>query len=91
MRFTWNPAKAASNLVKHGVAFEEAVTVFDDPLFIMLLDDEHSLDEERYITIGMSDHGRPLIVAHTDPEGLIRVISARKAVPREQRFYEDGL
>jgi len=90
MRFTWNPAKAASNLVKHDVGFEEAATVFDDPLFITVLDDEHSLDEERYITIGISVQSQLLIVAHTDREGLIRMISARKAAPREQRYYEDG-
>ena len=90
MRFTWDPAKAASNLVKHGVGFEEAATVFDDPLLITVLDDEHSEDEERYITIGISDQSQLLIVAHTDREGLIRIISARKAALREQRYYEDG-
>ncbi len=85
----WDPDKAASNMQKHSVSFDEAKTVFDDPLFITVVDLEHSQDEERYITIGMSDRGQLLLVAHADRGGLIRVISARKATKREERFYAD--
>jgi hypothetical protein len=90
-RFEWNPNKAAGNLAKHGVSFEEAVTVFDDPLFMTVVDDEHSSDEERYITIGASRQNRLLLVAHTDQDGLIRIISARRATLRERTFYAEGI
>jgi uncharacterized DUF497 family protein len=86
-RFEWDKIKAAKNLRKHQVSFEEAQSVFDDPMFITVVDEEHSDDEERYITIGVSRHGRLLVVAHTDRAGQIRVISARKATKREARFY----
>lgn len=86
--FEWNPTKAAGNLAKHGVAFEEAKTVFDDPMFITFVDDEHSVDEERYITVGISGRGRLLVVAHTDREEGIRIISARKATKKEVSYYE---
>jgi uncharacterized DUF497 family protein len=72
---------------KHQVGFEEAKTIFDDPMFISFIDDEHSLDEERYITIGFSDLGRLLMVAHTERESQIRIISARKATRREEQYY----
>jgi len=85
----WDPIKARTNLKKHGVSFEEAGTVFDDPLFITFLDVEHSLDEERYITLGLSTETRLLLIAHTDREGVIRIISARKATKNEQRFYKE--
>lgn len=85
----WDPLKAETNLKKHQISFEEACTVFDDPLFITFLDVEHSLDEERYITLGLSQRNRLLLIAHTDREGTIRIISARKATKNEQRFYED--
>jgi uncharacterized DUF497 family protein len=89
-RFEWDPIKASFNLTKHGVSFEEASTVFDDPLFIMFLDTEHSIDEERYITLGLSRRNRLLLVAHTDREEAIRIISARKATRNERRFYEQA-
>ncbi|WPD22233.1 MAG: BrnT family toxin [Candidatus Electrothrix scaldis] len=89
-RFEWNPDKADRNLDKHGISFEEAGTVFDDPLFITVLDEEHSVDEERYITLGLSGTGRLLLIAHTDRQGTIRIISARKATKRERRFYEES-
>ena len=89
-RFEWNPDKADRNLCKHGISFEEAGTVFDDPLFITVLDEEHSVDEERYITLGLSVTGRLLLIAHTDRQGTIRIISARKATKRERRFYEES-
>ncbi len=90
MTAEWDPVKARTNLKKHGVSFEEASTVFDDPLFITFLDVEHSLDEERYITLGLSQRKRLLLVAHAEREGAIRIISARKATKNERRFYEEA-
>lgn len=87
LQFTWDERKAARNMEKHQVDFEEAKTIFDDPTFISFIDDEHSLDEERYITIGFSNLGRLLMVAHTEREGQIRIISARKAIKREEQYY----
>lgn len=86
-QFEWDRNKAARNLDKHQVSFDEAATVFDDPLFITVVDDEHSLDEERYITLGLSNRGRLVMVAHTDRQGWIRLISARKATRNEEQFY----
>ena len=86
--FEWDPAKAAGNLVKHAVSFEEAKTVFNDPMFITFVDDEHSHDEERYITLGISGRGRLLVVAHTERRERIRIISARKATRKEAGYYE---
>ncbi len=89
LKFEWDSAKARTNLQKHKVSFEEAGTIFDDPLFITFLDREHSIDEERYITIGLSKRRRLLLVAHTDRQEHIRIISARKATRNEQRFYQE--
>lgn len=89
-QFEWDNNKAAKNLRKHQVPFDEAASVFDDPMFITVVDEEHSVDEERYITIGISKHGRLLVVAHTDREGQIRVISARKATRKEANFYAEA-
>ncbi|NUQ36196.1 MAG: BrnT family toxin [Caldilineales bacterium] len=86
----WDEQKARSNRKKHGVSFEEARTVFDDPLFIMFLDVEHSTDQERYITLGLSVKRRLLLIAHTDREGIVRIISARKATKNEKRVYEES-
>jgi len=86
----WDTNKAAKNLRKHRVAFEEAATVFDDPVFITVVDDEHSVDEERYITVGMSSQRRLLIVAHTDRHDRIRIISAREATKKEEQFYVEA-
>ena len=86
----WDPAKARTNLKKHGVSFQEASSVFDDLLFITFLDMEHSLDEERYITLGLSQRNRLLLVAHTDREETIRIISARTATRNERKFYEEA-
>ena len=83
--------KAASNLKKHRVSFGEASTIFDDPWFVTFLDEEHSMDEDRYITIGLSTRSRLLLIAHTDRGGQIRIISARKATSNERKFYEEGL
>ena len=90
LRFEWDETKAAKNIEKHRVSFDEAATVFDDPMFITFIDEEHSVDEERYITIGLSKQGRLLMVAHTDREGRIRIISARKATKTERQFYAEA-
>jgi uncharacterized DUF497 family protein len=90
LRFEWDPGKAARNAKKHGVSFDEAATIFHDPMFITVIDQEHSSDEERYITIGLSSDGRLLIIAHTDREGQVRIISARKATKKEEQFYAEA-
>ena len=77
--FEWDADKAKRNAEKHRVSFEEAATVFDDPMFITFVDDEHSIDEERYITIGLSSRGWLLMLAHADRDDRIRIISARRA------------
>ena len=90
LQFEWDPNKAARNVEKHHVSLDEAATVFDDPAFITVIDEEHSADEDRYITIGRSQRGRLLLVAHTDHGGRIRIISARKATRRERKFYAEA-
>lgn len=89
MQFEWDPAKAAENLKKHGVDFREAATVLDDPLSWTFPDLEHSTNESRFIIIGLSLPGRLLVVAHTESNGLIRIISARVATRSERKFYEE--
>lgn len=89
MRFEWDENKAAQNLLKHDVSFEEAMTVFGDPLSDTFNDPDHSTDERRFIIIGISERGRMLIVAHTDAEA-IRIISARAATRGEREFYEES-
>ena len=89
-QFVWYPAKARSNLQKHQVSFDEASTIFDDPQYITFLDEEHSEGEERYITIGLSNQGRLLMVAHTERNEEIRIISARKATRNEEKFYQEA-
>ena len=90
MQFEWDTAKAAENLVKHGVSFEEAATVFRDTLSATGADPDHSLGEERYITFGVSRSGRLLVVAHIERGDTIRIISARPATPGERKIYEEG-
>lgn len=77
--FEWDPEKAQRNLRKHHIGFEEAITVFDDVQFITVLDEEHSIDEDRFITIGLSSKGRLLMVAHTERGNTVRIISAKRA------------
>ena len=86
----WEPRKARANLAKHGVDFHEAGTVWDDPLATTFPDPEHSIEEPRLTTIGASVSGRILVVAHTDRGRAIRVISARRATPRERKFYAES-
>jgi uncharacterized DUF497 family protein len=90
VQFQWDPEKAASNEAKHGVSFEEASTVFGDPLATTVADPDHSEGEERFLTTGLSDRQRVLIVWHTEGEEGIRIIGARDATPHERRIYESG-
>ena len=90
MDFEWDPGKAARNLIKHGVAFAEAATVFGDPLAFTFADPDHSHDEDRFLTFGHSTAGRLLIVSHTDRDDRTRIISARPAGRKERRIYEQG-
>jgi uncharacterized protein len=90
MRFEWGAAKAAANLRKHGVSFDEASTVFGDDLSATGRDRDHSLGELRFVTFGLSSAGRVLAVSHTDRGGVLRIVSARPATPKEKRIYEDG-
>jgi len=89
--FEWNPNKAASNLNKHGVTFDEATTVFQDTLSLTIDDPLHSADEERLIIIGMSHKNRILVVIHTEREDKVRMISARNATNHERRYYESNV
>jgi uncharacterized DUF497 family protein len=88
MRFEWDGSKAASNLKKHRVSFDEAVTVFYDPLAATFADPDHSQHESRLITMGYSAQGRLLAVCHVEREEAVRLISARRATPRERRRHE---
>ncbi len=90
MLVRWDPRKAAANLRKHGVSFEEAATVFRDTLAATAADPDHSVGEDRYVSFGVSVRGRLLVVAHTEREGTIRLISARLAKKRERKIYEEG-
>ncbi|MEO1237465.1 MAG: BrnT family toxin [Planctomycetota bacterium] len=88
-RFTWNEAKSASNLRKHGVSFLEASEVFSDPRVLFEYDEEHSEYEDRFHAIGLSNNLRMLLVVHTEPsENAVRIISARPATPTERQRYE---
>ena len=92
--FDWDPAKAASNAAKHGVAFEEAMTVFRDPLARSILDIEHGAGEERWVTLGEAATGNLLVVVHTwaeiDPDrSAVRIISARRPTRNEARQYRE--
>ena len=88
--YEWDQAKAASNLEKHGVGFEEAASVFGDPLYVDFFDPDHSGDEHRYLIIGQSTAGRLLIVSYTERDGIIRLISARELTSSERKVYEEG-
>lgn len=88
MQFEWDREKADFNLRKHGVSFEEAVTVFYDPLATTFPDPDHSVDELRLITFGYSTQERLLVVAHAERGNTIRVISARIATTHERKRYE---
>jgi uncharacterized DUF497 family protein len=92
--FDWDPHKAKENLRRHRVSFEQAATVFKDPLAISIFDEEHSDEEDRWLTLGRTERERLLVVVHTFEQGKgrgasIRIISARTATRREQKTYTD--
>ena len=89
IKFDWDPGKARRNLRKHGIDFDEASTVFADTLSITIPDPDHSEDEERWVTMGLSNRQRLLVVVHTEEE-TTRIISARTADRHERRKYEEG-
>jgi hypothetical protein len=88
MRFEWDSSKAISNVKKHRVSFDEAVTVFYDPLAATFGDPDHSQEESRLITVGYSARGRLLVVSHVERCGATRVINARRATLRERKRHE---
>ncbi|PZU99284.1 MAG: hypothetical protein DCE90_01855 [Pseudanabaena sp.] len=90
MKYEWDENKATKNLAKHGVAFAEAKTIFDDPLYVDFYDLDHSEDEERYLIVGESNRGRLLIVSYTERRESIRIISAREVTKSEREVYEEG-
>jgi len=90
LSFEWDEEKAKANFKKHRVSFDEATTIFIDPLSITIYDPDHSVDEQRHIDIGISDKGRLLVVVYTERGSNIRIISCRKATLSEQTLYERG-
>ena len=90
MRFEWDPRKAAANLRKHRISFEEATTALRDNLAVTGRDPDHSTGETRYITFGVSSPARLLVVVHSERGGLVRIISARIATKSERKIYEEG-
>ncbi|MSO75546.1 MAG: BrnT family toxin [Alphaproteobacteria bacterium] len=90
MRFVWDQRKAASNRGKHGVTFDEAASVFLDRLAVSGPNPDHSVEESRFITFGMSGLGRLLAVSHTYRQGSIRIITARRVSRAERKLYEEG-
>jgi uncharacterized DUF497 family protein len=90
LTFIWDKKKAATNLRKHGVAFEEASTAFGDTTSLTTFDPDHSIDEDRFILLGASNRGRLLVVAHTEQSDTIRIVSARLATRGEKKIYEES-
>ncbi|WP_323845048.1 BrnT family toxin [Microbulbifer magnicolonia] len=92
IEFEWDPKKAASNLKKHGVSFEEAQSVFYDEFAVQFFDEENSLAESRFLMLGLSGEASLLLVCHCerDSGNVIRIISARKATKSERKFYPGG-
>lgn len=89
IQFEWDEVKALSNTEKHGVTFEEATTIFQDPFLVTFFDEYHSEYEDRFISIGVSERQRLLLVVHADQDNnTIRIISARSATRRERETYE---
>ena len=89
MTFEWDEEKARANLATHGVSFDEARTIFDDPLYVDFYDPDHSQDEHRYIMIGLSHQGRLLIASYTERDDTIRLINARQVTRSEREAYEE--
>lgn len=90
MRFDWVKNKAAGNLAKHKVSFEEAATVFGDPLSDTFNNPDHSVKERRFLVVGHSEKGKLLFVSHTDDGETVRIISARELTRGERKAYEQG-
>ena len=90
MRFEWDSRKAGENLRKHRVSFDEASSVFDDPLGITYPDPDHSEDEQRFVTFGYSSSNRLLVVSHAERGDTSRLINARPAMRSERNIYEEG-
>lgn len=88
LRLEWDAKKAAANLRKHGVSFEEATTVFGDPLSLTISDPDHSESEARFLDLGLSHRGRVLVVSYTERGDQIRIIGARLANRMERKTYE---
>jgi uncharacterized DUF497 family protein len=88
--FEWDAKKATSNIKKHGVTFDEATTVFGDPLSLLMVDPGHSDDEQRYIVMGVSVRSRLLVVSFAERTPRTRIISARPATSKERKHYEQG-
>lgn len=91
MQFEWNTEKAKANLKNHNVSFDEAQTVFDDPLFIIFADPDHSFEENRFIVMGESNQNRLLVVSYTERPPKTRLISARTATRAERKKYEEDI
>jgi uncharacterized protein len=89
MNIEWDPKKAKSNLRKHGVSFEEAATALSDPMAATGVDPDHSITEDRYVTFGVSEKGRLLVLSHTEEKETIRIISARKGSKGDREIYEE--
>ena len=89
MKFEWDPEKARSNLRKHKVSFKEAATALKDTMAATGFDPDHSVGEERFVTFGVSERGRLLVVAHTEENYILRIISARIASKGERKIYEE--
>ena len=87
--FEWDPGKAAANVEKHLISFHDAATIFADPLSTTFPDPDHSEGERRYLTIGVSESGALLVIAHTEHDDTIRIISARPVTRHERKFYEE--
>lgn len=90
MEFDNDPAKAALNLKKHKVSFEEAASVFGDPLAYTFADPDHSINEERWLLFGLSSMARVLAISYTNRSEKYRIINARKATRHERKIYEEG-
>ena len=90
LKFEWDGTKAEANARKHGVRFEEAATAFGDTLSVTVSDPGHSLDEDRFLLLGMTRRNRLVVVSHTERAGTIRLISARVATVKERKGYEEG-
>ncbi len=90
LQFEWNPEKARRNVEKHGVSFEETATIFGGSLSYTFDDPDHSDEETRFLTIGLTATGKLLVVSHTDREDEVRIISARALTRQERNFYEGG-